>query len=267
MVSNVEVHIFCLNAASRLRTSEYFSLIGTHPSSLNSLQPSIFEDIAQEAVDLCRTSLSSAANLIATKDSSMRLDSQLFLIRHLLVLKELANNLNLGLKSNDGPLELRHVAGSLMSLFYCFGYHCLPWYIRDTYWHIANIEVHAICTRQFLCTYPWWDWDQGGWFCVCLNQVVTSYLIRLSFHLEYWRWPQTSMRNRDRALFFDRGPSPSCIHGNSCCFPRHHILQGEGTKSRYVIGWGSFHHWRRVLSVVGKRNSSACFPPHTVPWR
>lgn len=133
MVSNVEVHIICLNAASRLRTSEYFSLIGTHPSSLNSLQPSIFEDIAQEAVDLCRASLASAANLIATKDSSMRLDSQLFLIRHLLVLKELANNLNLGLKGNDGPLELRHVAGSLMNLFYCFGYHCLPWYIRDTY--------------------------------------------------------------------------------------------------------------------------------------
>jgi len=83
---------------------------------MNTLQPSIFDDIAQEAVDFCRTNLASAANVIATKEPTMRLDSQLFLIRHLLVLKELANNLNLGLKGNDGPLEFRHVAETLTDI-------------------------------------------------------------------------------------------------------------------------------------------------------
>lgn len=47
---------------------------------------SIFEDIAQEAVTLCRASLVSAADMVKTRNSAI--DGQLFLIRHLLALKE-----------------------------------------------------------------------------------------------------------------------------------------------------------------------------------
>lgn len=39
------------------------------------------------------------------------LDGQLFLVRHLLVLKELAGGLNLVERGSNGPLELHHVAG------------------------------------------------------------------------------------------------------------------------------------------------------------
>ena len=63
-------------------------------------------------MEFCRSSLASAATQIASKGSTAQLESQLFLIRHLLVLKELANNLNLGSNGRDGPLELRHVAGT-----------------------------------------------------------------------------------------------------------------------------------------------------------
>ncbi|EIW83115.1 Sec34-domain-containing protein [Coniophora puteana RWD-64-598 SS2] len=59
------------------------------------VKPAIFEDIAQEAVSLCRQSLVSASNSMKnTSSSSASLDSDLFLVRHLLILKEVANNLD-----------------------------------------------------------------------------------------------------------------------------------------------------------------------------
>ncbi|KAI9351529.1 Sec34-like family-domain-containing protein [Obelidium mucronatum] len=46
----------------------------------------IFEDLAQEAIDLCRKSMISASEIIATKNT--RLDGQFFLIKNLLMLRE-----------------------------------------------------------------------------------------------------------------------------------------------------------------------------------
>ncbi|KAJ3086932.1 hypothetical protein HK100_008524, partial [Physocladia obscura] len=46
----------------------------------------IFEDLAQEAIDLCRKSMISAAEIIASKNT--RLDGQFFLIKNLLMLRE-----------------------------------------------------------------------------------------------------------------------------------------------------------------------------------
>ncbi|KAA1475103.1 Sec34-domain-containing protein [Dentipellis sp. KUC8613] len=56
------------------------------------VQPAIFDDLAQEAVNLCRQSLSAAADMLRAKSP---LDGHLFLVRHLLILKEMTRNLDL----------------------------------------------------------------------------------------------------------------------------------------------------------------------------
>jgi hypothetical protein len=59
-------------------------------------QPAIFEDIAQEAVSLCRQSLVSSSTIIGQRNApASTLDGELFLVRHLLILKEVTNNLDL----------------------------------------------------------------------------------------------------------------------------------------------------------------------------
>lgn len=60
------------------------------------VKPAIFEDIAQEAINFCRQSLVSAADLIAQRTGN-GLDGRLFLVRHLLILKEVGKNLDLDL--------------------------------------------------------------------------------------------------------------------------------------------------------------------------
>ncbi|KAJ7057953.1 Sec34-like family-domain-containing protein [Mycena amicta] len=86
------------------------------------VNPAIFEDIAQEAVTLCRQSLVLAADMIkqrptAINDSkpaapplppllSNTLDGDLFLVRHLLILKEITHNLDLRLGHADGPEDV-----------------------------------------------------------------------------------------------------------------------------------------------------------------
>ncbi|KAJ8521822.1 hypothetical protein ONZ45_g1537 [Pleurotus djamor] len=67
------------------------------------VKPAIFEDIAQEAISVCRISLVSAAEAIKTKNSSTSvLDGCLFLVRHLLILKEIAQSLDLLQKDPSG---------------------------------------------------------------------------------------------------------------------------------------------------------------------
>lgn len=57
-------------------------------------QPPIFEDIAREAISLCRQSLASAAHILSQRNAAENtLDGELFIVRHLLILKEVANNL------------------------------------------------------------------------------------------------------------------------------------------------------------------------------
>ncbi|KIL64608.1 hypothetical protein M378DRAFT_126439 [Amanita muscaria Koide BX008] len=57
------------------------------------VKPTIFEDIAQEAVGLCRHSLVIASD--AMKLRATTLDAYLFLVRHLLILKDLVHKLDL----------------------------------------------------------------------------------------------------------------------------------------------------------------------------
>lgn len=75
---------------------------------IDNAQPAIFEDIAQEAINLCKQSLVSAADTIkgvktnivsqgqgTSYATSSTLDGELFLVRHLLILKEVTQNLDL----------------------------------------------------------------------------------------------------------------------------------------------------------------------------
>lgn len=55
----------------------------------------VFVDLAQEAVMICRRSLSSASDLIAAKPDHSA-DAKLFLVRHFLILKEMTAGLDLG---------------------------------------------------------------------------------------------------------------------------------------------------------------------------
>jgi len=67
------------------------------------VKPAIFDDIAQEAVSLCRQSLVVASDMIKQRNPQSALDGQLFLVRHLLILKEMTHNLDLAqneVKSN-----------------------------------------------------------------------------------------------------------------------------------------------------------------------
>ncbi|KDQ55621.1 hypothetical protein JAAARDRAFT_59617 [Jaapia argillacea MUCL 33604] len=64
------------------------------------VNPAIFEDIAQEAISLCRQSLVTASELIKVRKASSssgtgNLDGGLFLVRHLLILKEVTHSLDL----------------------------------------------------------------------------------------------------------------------------------------------------------------------------
>jgi conserved oligomeric Golgi complex subunit 3 len=75
------------------------------------LQPVIFRDIAQEAISFCHESLEVAAQRITAKDERLGpIDSKLFLIRHLLVLKDLADGIkvSLGDVQADAPQHGTH---------------------------------------------------------------------------------------------------------------------------------------------------------------
>ncbi|KAJ7187957.1 Sec34-like family-domain-containing protein [Mycena filopes] len=67
------------------------------------VNPAIFEDIAQEAVTLCRQSLILGSDMIKQRvgSSSSTLDGDLFLVRHLLILKEITNNLDLAHRDGE----------------------------------------------------------------------------------------------------------------------------------------------------------------------
>lgn len=62
---------------------------------LCTLQTAIFEDFAGEAVHLCRQSLTTAAEKISLRPTASKLDGQLFVIRHLLILKEMVRSIDL----------------------------------------------------------------------------------------------------------------------------------------------------------------------------
>ncbi|KAI0074424.1 Sec34-domain-containing protein [Panus rudis PR-1116 ss-1] len=81
------------------------------------VKPAIFEDLAQEAVNLCRQSLLTAAeNLKNRNPPSSVLDGQLFLVRHLLILKEMTSNLDFGHKDAERKVDLGGVTDTLASM-------------------------------------------------------------------------------------------------------------------------------------------------------
>ncbi|KAI0309583.1 hypothetical protein OF83DRAFT_1179458 [Amylostereum chailletii] len=67
------------------------------------VQPAIFDDLAQEAINLCRQSLSAAAEQLAARNA---LDGALFLVRHLLILKDMTRTLALVVRSSAEPPPL-----------------------------------------------------------------------------------------------------------------------------------------------------------------
>ncbi|KAK0197162.1 Sec34-like family-domain-containing protein [Armillaria mellea] len=80
------------------------------------VKPAIFEDIAQEALSLCRQSLVSASEALKLKNPPTgRLDGQLFLIRHLLIMKEITNNLDLVQRDYDPSINFADTLSSLLN--------------------------------------------------------------------------------------------------------------------------------------------------------
>ena len=77
-----------------------------------SSQPAIFENIAQEAITLCRQSLIAASDMIRSKNTpSSKLDAPLFLVRHLLILKEMTHNLDFVQRDVQPRIDLGGVTG------------------------------------------------------------------------------------------------------------------------------------------------------------
>ncbi|KAI0784704.1 Sec34-like family-domain-containing protein [Abortiporus biennis] len=80
------------------------------------VNPAIFDDIAQEGVNLCRQSLVAASeNLKAKNPPASTLDGQLFLVRHLLILKEMTTNLDFA-QRDDRKVDLSGVTDTLASM-------------------------------------------------------------------------------------------------------------------------------------------------------
>ena len=63
-----------------------------HQSRAQATQPAIFNDLAQEAVGLCRASLLNTTDAFRAKSA---IDGQLFLVRHLFILRDIARNVDL----------------------------------------------------------------------------------------------------------------------------------------------------------------------------
>lgn len=80
------------------------------------VKPAIFDDLAREAVNLCRQSLVNAAETLKSKSPpGSTLDGQLFLVRHLLILKELTQNLDLAHTSPERGIDMSGVTETLAS--------------------------------------------------------------------------------------------------------------------------------------------------------
>ncbi|KIO32314.1 hypothetical protein M407DRAFT_18876 [Tulasnella calospora MUT 4182] len=87
------------------------------------VKPAIFEDIAYEAISLCRESLVSASDLISAKSTPPTgphpnsPDGQLFLVRHLLILKEMATAVGLDAQKERG-VDFSGMADTLSSIIF-----------------------------------------------------------------------------------------------------------------------------------------------------
>ncbi|KAI0743658.1 Sec34-domain-containing protein [Daedaleopsis nitida] len=81
------------------------------------VKPAIFDDLAQEAINYCRQTLVSAAETLKSKNPpSSVFEGQLFLARHLLILKEMTQNLDLVHRNVDRGIDLSGVNETLASM-------------------------------------------------------------------------------------------------------------------------------------------------------
>ncbi|KAF6151279.1 hypothetical protein GIB67_020601 [Kingdonia uniflora] len=72
-----------------------------------SLEPAVFTGLAQEAVEVCSTSIQKASKLIAKRSTPM--DGQLFLIKHLLILREQIAPFDIEFSVTYKELDFSHV--------------------------------------------------------------------------------------------------------------------------------------------------------------
>lgn len=77
----------------------------------NSLESSVFTGLAQEAVEVCTTSIQKASKLIAKRSSPM--DGQLFLIKHLLILREQIAPFDIEFSVTHKELDFSHLLDNL----------------------------------------------------------------------------------------------------------------------------------------------------------
>jgi hypothetical protein len=75
------------------------------------LEPSVFTGLAQEAVEVCSTSLQSASKVISKKTTPM--DGQLFLIKHLLILREQIAPFDIEFSVTHKELDFSHLLDHL----------------------------------------------------------------------------------------------------------------------------------------------------------
>ncbi|KAF8704468.1 hypothetical protein HU200_031421 [Digitaria exilis] len=75
------------------------------------LEPSVFTGLAQEAVEVCSTTLQSASKVISKKSTPM--DGQLFLIKHLLILREQIAPFDIEFSVTHKELDFSHLLDHL----------------------------------------------------------------------------------------------------------------------------------------------------------
>ncbi|KAJ3231513.1 hypothetical protein HDU78_007700 [Chytriomyces hyalinus] len=75
----------------------------------------IFEDLAQEAIDLCRKSMISAADVIGAK--STKLDGQFFLIKNLLMLREQIAPFDSSFVRREDMIDFSAISDALTTIF------------------------------------------------------------------------------------------------------------------------------------------------------
>jgi hypothetical protein len=81
------------------------------------LEPTVFTGLAQEAVEVCSTSLQNASKVIAKKATAM--DGQLFLIKHLLILREQIAPFDIEFSVTHKELDFSHLL-VCATLFFSF---------------------------------------------------------------------------------------------------------------------------------------------------
>lgn len=79
------------------------------------LEPAVFTGLAQEAVEVCSLSIQKASKLISQRSSPM--DGQLFLIKHLLILREQIAPFDIEFSATHKELDFSHLLEHLRRLF------------------------------------------------------------------------------------------------------------------------------------------------------